>query len=189
MIEHDYSRYKEDTPPPGENLLKILNYLAVDQVAAEALVLSLQEQLDDAKETLRELCEQTLPKVMDEADLEVFKTRDGVEIKVAEMVRGSIPKATETEAFAWLEANEQGRLIKRQFVIEFGKDEERWATKFETDLRRRKRELAVKRKKSVNPQTLQAFVRSLLADGKPFPMKTFGVYRQRFTKVTVKDAG
>jgi uncharacterized protein (DUF927 family) len=187
MVEHDYGKYQDDPPPIGDNIIKHLHSLAIDQVAAEALVLSLDEQLRAASEALRELSEKTLPAVMEEINLDTYKTKDGIEIKIGEVVRGSIPKGNETEAFAWLEENNQGRLIKRQFVIEFGKDEERWANKFETDLRRRKRTLAVKRKKGVNPQTLQAFVRSLLAEGQPFPMDVFGIYRQRFTKVVVEE--
>lgn len=190
MAQSDpYAEFRDDPDEVVEsnNLVKTLTDLAQEQVAAEALVASLEQQLADAKEKLREIREGRLPAVMDEIDLGSYSTKGGIEIEIKEAIRGSIPKATESEAFQWLEDNDNANLIKRQFVIEFGKDEEKWANKFEADLKKRKRQLAVARKKAVNPQTLQAFVRTKLSEGVDFPMKLFGVYRQRFAKVTVKE--
>lgn len=184
--EYDYSDYKPEEEV-SDNAATVLAQLAQEQVAAEALIASLEEQLTSAKAALNEVKERRIPAVMDELDLERFTTRDGVDIKISEQIRGSIPKAKEAEAFNWLESNDNANLIKRTFTIQFGKDEDKWADKFERDLARRKKPLAVKREKKVSPQTLQAFVMGRLAEGHDFPMELFGVYRQRFAKVTVKS--
>ena len=97
------------------------------------------------------------------------------------------PKANEVKAFAWLEENDQARLVKRQFTVEFGKDEERWADKFQRDCAQRKKPLHMKRKKAVHPQSLQAFVKEQLNEGVAIPMDLFGVMRQRFSKVEVAE--
>jgi len=50
-------------------------------------------------------------------------------------------------------------------------------------LRKRKHQLNVKRKKSVHPQTLAAFVRESLAEGVDLPQDTFGVYVRKVTEI------
>ena len=79
------------------------------------------------------------------------------------------------------------RLIKRLFSIEFGREEEKWADKFERDCKQRKKQLHLKRKKFVHPQTLQAFIRGQLEEGVAVPLDIFGVFRQRFVKVALPD--
>ena len=126
-----------------------------------------------------------LPDLMDELELSEFTTMGGVKLKLAENIRGSIPAATAEDAFAWLEEHGHDRLIKRTFQIEFGKDQEAWANKFERDCAQRKRQLNIKRKKGVHPQSLHAFVREQLEEGVAIPMQIFGVFRQRYVRVTL----
>lgn len=180
---HDYSEFKDG---PGDNILAQIASKAKEQVAAEAKVARLEEQLKEAQAELRMIAEQELPALMDAAEQVKLTTKDGIEIQVAEAIRANIPEANKDKAFSWLEDNNHGRLIKREFKIEFGKDEEAWANKFERDLAKRKKPLRVSRKKAVNPQTLSAFVREQLAEGVSLPMDLLGVFRQRFTKVKVK---
>ena len=183
---YDYSDYRDDRVEPGANILARLSGLVDDQLHAEARVARLEQELQQAKETLRHISENQLPALMEEAQMDAFTTQSGAVVKIDQRIRGSIPKATEAQAFAWLEEHGHERLIKRQFVVEFGKEEDKWADKFERDLAQRKRPLAVKRKKTVAPQTLQSFVRGQLEEGVVIPMDTFGVFRQRFAKVKVK---
>lgn len=184
---HDYGEY-EDEPATevGDNILARLGGLARDQVHAEARVERLTEEMKQAKEALRHISEHQIPTLMEEAGQAEDITVDGVRIRLKTAIRGSIPKATENTAFAWLEKHGHERLIKRQFTIDFGKEEDKWADKFERDCSRRKKQLTMKRKKTVAPQTLQAFVRTQLEEGVAIPMDVFGVHRQRFTKVEVK---
>ena len=183
---YDYSEYKEEPPKAGDNILSRIAGKARDQLHAEARVAQLTEELKQAKESLRYISENQLPKLMENAEHSEDITVDGINIKIKEAIRGSIPKATELVAFKWLEDNGHERLIKRQFIIEFGKEEDKWANKFERDCAQRKKALNLKRKKSVHPGTLQAFVRSQLEEGVAIPMNEFGVFRQRFAKVVTK---
>lgn len=183
---YDYSEFEKKAAPVGDNMLARLAGLAADQAHAEARVTRLDEELKQAKETLRHIAENQMPELMEEVGMETFATTDGLEIKIGSKIRGSIPAASAPAAFKWLEENGHERLIKRTFTIDFNKDEEKWANKFERDLAQRKKPLAVKRKKAVNPQTLCAFVRGQLEEGVAIPMDTFGVYRQRFSTVKIK---
>ncbi len=185
--EHDYSEFEGDEDV-GANLMSRIEGLAQDQLDADTRVAHLEEQLREAKATLRDIAENRLPTLLDEAELgqSTITTPAGIIIKVGEIIRGSIPKPNEVEAFQWLEDNNNGALIKRNFSIDFGKGDDKWADKFQRDCAQRKRPLNIKRKKTVHPQSLQAFVRQRLTDGKPFPMDLFGVFRQRAAKVTMK---
>lgn len=183
---HDYSQYKDEAPKAGGNILARLGGLARDQLHADARVTHLTEELKQAKEILRHISENQLPTLMEEAGQAEDITVDGLHIEMRSVIRGSIPKATENVAFAWLEKHGHERLIKRQFTIDFGKEQDAWANKFERDCARRKKPLTMKRKKTVAPPTLQAFVRTQLEEGIPIPMDIFGVHRQRFAKVKVR---
>lgn len=185
---YDYGEHARggDATPVGDNVMAQLNGLASDQANAEALVTSLEERLKDAKLAARNISEKTLPAIMDELGLEKFKTTDGFEIQVKEEIRGSIPASNPEPAFKWLEDNGSEKLIKREFTIQFGKGEETWAKKFMRDLKQRKKPLNCKVKKTVHVQTLRAFIREQLEEGVAIPMETFGVFRQRLTKVKVK---
>lgn len=187
MTEYDYSEFKSDEPV-GENLMARIQGLAQEQIAAEARIASLDEQLAEAKTALRNVREVRLPELLDEAELgdSIITTPAGHKVQLGVAIRGTIPTVTEEKAFAWLEENKNGKLIKRTFAIEFGKGDEAWANKFERDCAQRKRPLNLKRKKGVHPQTLQSFVRQQLEEGVDFPMDLFGVFRQRFAKVTLK---
>lgn len=182
---HDYSEFEDAPEDLGENAMARLAGLAKDQLSAEALVASLEERLADAKEALNQIEERDLPKLMEALNLTKFTTSNGLEIQIGEKIRGSIPKGNEEPAFAWLNDNGHGNIIKRMFAIEFGKDDEKWANKFEGDLKKRKKPLNVKRKKSVHTSTLQSFIKGQLEEGVPIPLDIFGAFRQKFTKVRV----
>ncbi len=185
--QHDYSDFQQEDAVGG-NLMSRIEGLAQEQLDAEAMVATLEERLAEAKAVARGIKEHGLPELLDSADLgeSTITTPAGHIIKMGEAIRGSIPKGKEQPAFDWLEDNNNGRLIKRTFTIEFGKGDEVWADKFERDCARRKRPLNLKRKQGVHPQTLQAFVRQQLDEGVAIPMDVFGVYRQRFASVKVK---
>lgn len=185
--KHDYSEFADDEVI-GDNLMARIQGLAGDFISAETRVATLEAQLAEAQAAVRLIEERSLPELLDEAQFGDSKivTPSGLEVSMSEVIRGSIPKGKEEPAFAWLEKYKHGALIKRKFVIEFGKDQEKWANKFQRDCAQRKRSLNLKRSKSVNPQSLLAFVRGQLKEGVDIPMQTFGVFRQRFAKVKVK---
>lgn len=180
----DYSEFREG---PGDNLLAQISETALQQKAAEAEVARLEDELKAANNKLRDIVERRMPELMDQAEMTMITTRDGIIVKIEERIRGSIPKNREGEAFKWLEDHEHDGLIKRQFTIEFGKDEEAWARKFEADLRKRKKPVNVKRKDSVHPSTLASFITERLQAGDDVPLETFGVFRQRSSKISFKE--
>ena len=181
----DYSEYLDDDAP-GDNVLAMLSGLANAQQEKELEIAQLEEALTKAKAELRDISEHRLPELMEEVGMESFTTKDGLKITVRDVIRAGIPAKNPQPAFNWLEENGHGRLVKREFKIDFGKDEEAWANKFQSDLQKRKKPLRCNIKKSVHPQTLQAFIRERLEAGEDIPLDIFGAIRQKFTKVEVK---
>jgi len=184
---HDYSEFEDESDSKiGDNVLGSLHSIAKDYLLAERAVEHFESELDAAKARFRILKEQTLPKALEDAGNLEDITIDGLKIEREIKLRGSIPADKKAEAFEWLEENGHGKLIKRKFTIEFGKDEETWANKFQKDCEKRKKALAMKRDKAVHPSTLVAFLKSELESGTDIPLETFGVFRQNFAKVTAK---
>ena len=182
---HDYNEFKPLAP--GDNLLAQISATALDQKQAEAEVARCEEALKSAQARLRDISERKLPELMDEAEMSTLTTKEGIEVRVQEKIRGSIPKGRERPAFNWLEEHGHERLVKREFVIQFDREDEAWARKFEADLKRRKRRLNVAIKESIHPSTLASFVTEQLGQGVDIPLDTFGVFRQRSTKISFSE--
>jgi hypothetical protein len=184
---YNYDEHKQEAAGPGDNILASLSALAMEQKRAEVAVAKAEEALALANAELKRISEHVIPDLMDVAKLTEYTSRDGIKIKIGEKIRGSIPKANEEKAFAWLTDQKHDDLIKREFKIQFGKNEEGWAKKFLADLQKRKRPLAFELKRTVHASTLASFVKGQLESGVDFPMDIFGVYRQRASTIEVKD--
>lgn len=183
---YDYTDAKREILP-SDNVLAQLSGFALDQKKAEAEVERITELLATANANLKRISEVEIPTLMDAAGMTSYTTQDGITIKVDEKIRGSIPEATKDKAFNWLKEHGHDDLVKREFKIQFNKDEEQWAAKFVRDLNARKKKLAYEVKRTVHSSTLASFVKGQLEEGVDFPMDIFGVFRQRASKIKVKE--
>lgn len=179
----DYSEYTNQERPQTQ--LKALSDLAEEQRRLEQKIANMEEDLKKLQEEHKAIAEGRLPEMMEELNLTEFKTRSGLEIKLAEQIFAAISKENAPMAFSWLDENGYSKLIKRSFTVKFGKEEEAWANKFAADLRRRKKPVNVEEKKEVHHSTLKAFVKEELENGTDLPVELFGVHRQTVAKVTV----
>lgn len=108
----------------------------------------------------------------------------GMDLKFETNYHASIPKAKQEAAFAWLEENGHGDMIKHEVKIKFGKEEDSFFKKFVRDLMKRKKPVKAEIKDSVAPQTLGAFVREQISEGASIPMDLLGVFTRRSVSVT-----
>lgn len=179
MTNYDYSEFT--TAKVGDNILAAIRQEAQRQQDAEQAVVELTESLDKAEKHLRHISEVSFPELMEEAQIQTLNTEDGLSIELTEKIRSSIPVDLASQAFAWLEEHDFGNIIKRQVILEFGKDEEKKAQEAVKLLKSHGFHIQIK--KTVHPQTLGAFVRDCLANGIAIPTELFGVFRQRLTKI------
>ena len=178
----------EEEKTERQKALTRLNVLALLQATEEKAVNDAMKDLAAAQARLKEVAEKLIPEVMSEMELTETKTEDGISVKIKEVLRASIAQGDmekQARAFKWLEDNGHGHLIKREFNIQFGKAEEKWANQFEGQLKRRKKPLNAKRKQSVHHGTLAAFIVEQLKKGVEVPLADFNGVIQTFAKVEV----
>jgi len=182
MTEGAFNIFEEEIPV-DETKLKRLSDLAKIQLSQQAMVQELTDKLEAAKKELQKTSMDDIPSLMDEIGMSSFKLDSGESVEVVTKITASISKKNQSEAFQWLRDNGHESLIKNDVTINFGKGEEKKATKFVADLEKKK--LTYKQKVSVHTQTLGAFVREQLEEGNDIPMDLLGVFEIKQTKISV----
>lgn len=178
--------FTEDDPSKSSDNLEKIAKLASRQELAEKKVEDLTLELSKAQAALADISEKQLPELMASLGLDEFKTSEGLKVFIKKTLRASIPKEDlekQAAAFKWLEDKGHEHLIKREIKVQFGKDETKWANKFEADMKKRKRPLVWERKMMVHPKTLVAFLTSELEKGTDVPMATFNAFPQKYSKI------
>lgn len=134
-------------------------------VQAERDTEAAEAALATAKERERTLREETLPGMMQELGVDKMTLIDGAEITVKQEVYASVPAHRKEQAWAWLEVNGYGGLIKTEVAIPFGRGELEKAQELLD-------ELATQGitdgyiTRDVHAQTLKAFLKERLANPK-----------------------
>lgn len=170
-----------ETPPPSPDSLRRLSEMADALHTAELKQAQIEEELKAATAKVRELAEKDIPELMDEIGLEEFRTKSGFRIKITETIRASIPEAKKPAAFAWLDGEGHGGMIKRSIVVGFNRDDEIRAKALLATLSQQFEN--VKADLKVEPSTLRAFIREQLEQGVVIPMELFGAWRQRVASI------
>jgi hypothetical protein len=170
--------------------LKKITESAAHAVSLEKQIVDLEAAMNSLKKERDTILNESLPSLLDSAGLENFTLQDGSYIKINDIVRGSLPSADKNpkgrmRALAWLMKNGGKGLIKTSFNTEFGTGQEEMVTKFERVIT--KLGFAAKKATGVHPQTLCAFVRELLEDGKKVPYETLGIYVGRQAKLELSE--
>jgi hypothetical protein len=141
--------------------------LAERQMKIEDEITEIEARLADANRRLQQVKQEDLPLAFDAAGITRLDLPDGIVIKVADFVTGSIKQENQVAAFKWLRDNKFGALIKSQFKLAFGKGEDKIAKRLAAFLKKSK--IQFERSEGVHPMTLKAFIREQLAAGKGLP--------------------
>lgn len=168
---HDYS---EHLPKPTTEFQGKMNELVTRLMHARQMVATKEEELKVEQKLLTELEQKELPELMDSMGLTEFRCANGLQVKLEEDCKVSIPLAERARAYQWMDSNGFGDLIKRAFQIRFGRDEQEAAEKFAAELAR-KTDLDVEQKQEVHSQTLKKFVKERLAEGEDLPKALFSI--------------
>lgn len=180
----DYSAYIDkgnlhNRPIEMQNIID----LAQQQIKTERNIVRIEEELKHAKAHLAQISEIDLPAQMEDLGLPEFKLPDGVKIQVSEKIRASVSIERRPAATQWLEEHNAGGLLKTEVVVPFGRGEIEEAKELVKKLMENNRLANLER--TVHPQTLNAYVREQLAEGKDIPVDLFGISRQRVSKITL----
>ena len=179
-MTNGYDQYQS---APDADLLKRIESTTEQLTRVEQEIEQEENKLKELKKQKQNLAEKQIPDLMEEAGFEEFKTTSGHKVQVKDYIRASIPKQNAHEAFKWLEEHGHGNVIKRGYDIQFNREQEEQAEQFQQLIDENFPQFAVKPKKKVEPQTLQALIRECLEEGEEIPMQLFGAIKQRIAKV------
>ncbi len=178
--DEDYSAYMGVGHNQPKDMLEIAK-LANAQYEKSCEIEKLEDALEKAKEEFRKLAEEKLPPKMEELGIQEYTTTEGIHVKVKEEIRGGLPEEKRAQGFKWLEDKGHEALIKSEVVVAFPRKELDKAKKLVEDLR--KDDFIVSLERSVHFQTMQAFIKEQMLEGKDIPLDIFKVFRQRVAKV------
>jgi hypothetical protein len=161
--------------------IQSISALAEAQIKAEKDVERLEEELKNAKSFLEKIKCDMLPSAMRETGVEEFKLVDGSKVSIKESLRAYIKNENKDSVFAWLEANNEGSIIKAEIKAAFDRGQIENAKKLVTQLLTQGYDAELKR--DIHWQTLGSFVKNRLGDGLEIPE---GISYQTLTEAKVK---
>lgn len=175
----------EATAPSSSASLKLATDLAEQAQALEADVEALEEALKVKKAELHHIRHKQLPDAMVQLGLNTFSLTNGTKVEIEDFVSGSLPKdaVKREKALATLKEAGGDGIIKDDLTIAFTKSQHNEALSLLAELE--DKGYAVALESSVHPQTLMAFVREQLRDGKKIDYEAIGCFVGRVAKFKV----
>ena len=170
-------------PPEAADLAAVVA-IAERQIAAELVVAELEEKLKAAQAVVKGIAENELPVAMLELGLRGLPLASGHMISVDTTHHASLTDARKPAAFAWLQENGLGDIIKHEISVTFGKGEQEIAAMVVNKLRELAPGHKLTDKEAIHHSTLKSTVDELIASGSPIPFETFGIYTRTVAKIT-----
>ncbi|MCK5609904.1 hypothetical protein KAR91_48980 [Candidatus Pacearchaeota archaeon] len=172
---------KEGKELPSNEKLKQLGEMVNRLATLEDLVSDVLDNLDILNKEMTTLNTQKIPDLFDEFGLSKLSLADGAEVKIQRSYAATITGNNKVECHKWLRKNKFGSLIKHQIVTDLKKGEDKEAK--EIMKLTKKLGITYTDKESVHAQTLKAFVKEQIEDGKDFPQELFKVFPIRIAKI------
>lgn len=170
---------------PGDNALRSVSRIAERAVSLEDEISALEELLKRKNEEYRRITEYELPQAMQDVGIRDFSLTDGSRIEAKPIVRASPKEEMRPAMLRWLRENNLGDIIKTRVTVAFPAGHEKEASALcETIQKVTGEQVLPELSEAVHPQTLTAFVRQQLTEGKPLPLATFGVWQGTVAKIT-----
>jgi hypothetical protein len=159
---------------PSDDGLRIVADLANEQLRLQQLVCEQEAALKDLKEQLTEVSEVDLPSALEALGVASITLSDGGCVTMKESVFAGITEKNKEAAFEWLEATDNDGIINNVVGCNFGKGQDSEAQRL-TELLS-SQGYSYTNTRSVNSQTLKAFVRKQLEEGLPIPVDVFSIH-------------
>lgn len=158
----------------------------LDNLKANAAVI--QTNLDELNKEIKQIEQVDLPEALINLGLKNLTLASGSTIQLTEIITASIPETNKEEAHEWLRKNNFGDLIKNTVTVTFGKNEDKYARDLLELINEARKDDSLKcgsveNKESVHFQTLNAWVKNQLKDGKPIPTESISLYIGNIVKI------
>lgn len=183
---YDYGRDSDviQSENSGSNVLIAIAQMAQEQMDAQDEVNRASEVLEEKTAALKNIKNHRFPDLLMECGQKKLTTANNLEVELVDTLRSSISAINEVDAFAFLEEQGVGGIIKHEVSIELPKGDAEVDAKLE-QIRQLCTSLGipVNVSRGVHNSTLCAQLRRWLADGVEFPMETFSAIVQKEVKV------
>lgn len=166
----------------GDNSLKAIRALGEKLRDLHQEVANYEDLIRVKKAEINEMEKNAVPQLMTEIGLKEFTLEDGSFVEIKDVVSGSIPKDNANAALKWLRDNGFADLIKSQIEVLFNKGEEKKAVNILLKLRE-EYEVQAALTSGVHAQTLCAWAREQLSQGKEIPLELLGIWVGRRAKM------
>lgn len=182
----DYSADLPIAQPPASAMAKLQNLtrealkLKLDKLELEAKLATIDKQLETYIQTL-------IPGVMEELGADEIKIR-GMTISVKDSLVGTFPKDEDKrrEAFSYLRKTGNDGLIKREISVKYGRNSTEQADQLMALIAEHPivaDGAEVVNREDLNHQSMLAFLRQEIRDGREVPLKSFGVYQTKVADI------
>jgi hypothetical protein len=166
---------------PDDAALTTVRDLALRLVRETGALEALRAEVARREKDLKDLAERQLPEKFTAVGITALPLTNGATIEVKPFVGASIEEEKREAAYAWLERVGAGDLVKNLVTLAFGRGEDALATFIHGVAQRAG--LTAEIKKSVNYQTLQAWVRDRLGRGEGVDTGVITVYAGQVAKI------
>jgi hypothetical protein len=166
---------------PTDEDLKTVGELAHEQLRLEKLLEEQEEVLRTIKDQLTDVREFKLPNAVEKFGFSEFKLKDGSSVTIKEEVYAGITDENKPAAFEWLAKTGNDGLIKNEVKCPFGKGQDQEA-KLLVDLLNN-HGYSFTNSRTIHPQTLKAFVKHQMEDGKAVPMDIFSIHVKKIANI------
>lgn len=182
----DQSIFEEDAGAltVGDDDLSNIAAMAKRAKLLEKEIEEIESVVNERKEQLRKLTEDSIPAALSEMGMKSFKMADGSSIDVKPFYSASIKANNKAAAYEWLREKGYDDIIKNTVSVRFGRGEDQLCEGLLNLLR--DNNYPVEQTEKIEPQTLKAFAKEMIERGEQLPMELFGVYVG--SKATIKSA-
>lgn len=142
-----------------------------------------ERKLADMKQAQLELVRSILPEALDNAETTQVRLRNGTLITLHEEAIVSIPEAEREAAHKWLVKNGHSDIVQSNLII----DERDLDSGTQMHIKQLLVDLGAtyKEDQKIHPQTLRAWGREMVKDGKKLP-KCFAIFNLREARIKLK---
>lgn len=166
---------------PADASLSRVRNLVERQTQLASLIAHLEAELKAAQQDLQQVQEVDLPSALQEYGFSDIRMTDGSRVTIKQEYYATIKEEKKSDAFRWLEHNGHADLIKHDVTLSFTRGQDEYANQAMELLK--ENNLPFVDKRHVHPQTLRAFVREQIENGKELPLETFSVHVRQVAKI------
>lgn len=178
-MTHDYSQHQPRLP---NKLAAEIASLVLQHKEATLRCETAEEELKRAKAQLAYIAEEVLPEKILELGTDIYRDpTTGLEIRIEQAVFANISEANKPYAFAWMDANGHGGMIKREITVAFNRDQEIAARTLQDKLIEEGYP-SVQEKGTVHWKTLSSWAKGQLEDGVELP-DSISIHRKPVAKI------